>query len=97
LDTENPPRRTGGAPRSRGRGFSRGGSNFGGSSFRGRGSNSAGGNSSRGGNPRRERRPPRTQEELDKELDAFMSEPVPAENGGAGENGTTLGEEMAID
>lgn len=80
LDAE-PPRRpnpTGFASRSRGRGFTRDGPPHGhrGPSGRGR------------GGPR-ERQPRPTQEDLDKELEDFMSAPPPGENGN--------GEQMVVD
>lgn len=74
-DTETPRRPIGSGNRSRGRGFTRGPSRT--------------ASGPRVGGGRSERRPRRTQEELDKELDDFMSAPPPAGNGNA--------EEMAVD
>ena len=75
LDPDVPRRPIGSGNRSRGRGFTRGPSRM--------------TSGPRVGSGRGERRPRRTQEDLDRELDDFMSAPPPGENGN--------GEEMAID
>jgi THO complex subunit 4 len=82
LDNEGPrrPKTIGFPARSHGRGYARG--SQGGRMPTGRG---AGPSGSRSG----PRQPRRTQEELDKELDDFMSTPVQGENGN--------GDAMAID
>ena len=76
-----------GAPRHGGGGRMDGGGSGGG---RGRG-----GPRGAPGERRDNRQPRRTQEDLDKELEAFMSGPPPAENGHGDGNG--VGVEMALD
>ena len=99
LDAEIPNRRP--APmnaRPQGpRGFSRGGPRPMGGRISGGRSGGRGG--PRGPGERRERQPRRTQEDLDKELDDFMSGPPPAENGNndGAEPAIHNGEEMALD
>ena len=87
LDTEAPRHRPSApgahAPRRGPRGFSRG-PRF------GRGARMDGGRGGRSGAERPPRQPRRTQEDLDKELDDFMSGPPPAAQNGSGE-------EMAVD
>ena len=83
LDTEIHARRTGDRTR-RMRPERRGGEGGAG------GVGAGGGAGRRGGGIRRDRRPVRTQEDLDKELDEFMSGPPPATN-------LTTGDEMAVD
>lgn len=97
LDAEITPRRQPIGPRpGAGRGFRRGGPR----PIGGRMASGGGRGGPRGpGGEGRERQPRRTQEDLDKELDAFMSGPPPAENGnndGAAEAAGN-GEEMALD
>ena len=75
LDTETPRRAIGSGNRPRGRGFTRGPSRM--------------ASGARMGSGRGELRPRPTQEDLDKELDDFMSAPPPGGNGN--------GEEMAVD
>src|SRR5947207_7832111 len=75
LDADVPRRPIGSGNRSRGRGFTRGPSRM--------------ATAPRMASGRGERRPRRTQEDLDRELDDFMSAPPPGENGN--------GEEMAVD
>jgi THO complex subunit 4 len=84
LDTEGPPRRHETRPRDRAfRAPPRVGGRMASSGGRGRGPPGE----------RRERRPPRTQDDLDKELDDFMNAPPPAANGASED----IGEEMAVD
>ena len=96
LDSEVAPRRQPIGPRTgAGRGFRRGGP-------RPIGGRMASGGMGRGGprglgGERRERQPQRTQEDLDKELDAFMSGPPPAAENGATTEVTGNDEEMALD
>jgi len=94
LDVEA-PRRPASSPVIRGprvgggggsRGFTRG-PRFGGGARMDTGRGGRGG----GGGDRNPRQPRRTQEDLDKELDDFMSGPPPAAENGTG------GEEMAVD
>ena len=94
LDVET-PRRPASSPVVRGprvgggggsRGFTRG-SRFGGGARMDTGRGGRGG----GGGDRNPRQPRRTQEDLDKELDDFMSGPPPAAENGTGS------EEMAVD
>ena len=100
LDSEGPPSsRRDSRPSQRDRVFARNAPRGGGGG--GGGGRMAGVRSGRGGprgavgGERRERRPARTQEELDKELDDFMNAPPPA---AAEANGTEeTGEEMAVD
>jgi hypothetical protein len=99
LDAEvNAPRgpASGGFSRPRGprgpRGFNRGPPRQGGGRMDGGGGRGRGGPRAAPGE-RRERQPHRTQEDLDKELEDFMSAPPPGENG----NGEGNGEEMALD
>jgi THO complex subunit 4 len=101
LDVEA-PRRPASSPVIRGprvgggsRGFPRG-PRFGGGARMdtgrgGRGGGGGGGGGGVGGGDRNPRQPRRTQEDLDKELDDFMSGPPPAAENGTG------GEEMAVD
>jgi len=95
LDVEA-PRRPASAPVTHGprvgggggsRGFTRG-PRFGGGARMDTGRGGRGGG---GGGDRNPRQPRRTQEDLDKELDDFMSGPPPAAENGTG------GEEMAVD
>jgi THO complex subunit 4 len=97
LDADVTPRRPAPGPvnpRPRGaRGFGRGGS-------RPMGGRMAGGGERggpRGSGERRENKPRRTQEELDKELDDFMSGPPPADNGNNDGAEAANGEAMALD
>lgn len=84
---------SGGFSRPRGpRGFNRGPPRHGGGRMDGGGGRGRGGPRGAPGE-RRDRQPRRTQEDLDKELEDFMSAPPPAENG----NGEGNGEEMALD
>ena len=98
LDAEATPRRPVPTnPRPRGaRGFPRSGPRPMG------GGRMAAGGGGRGGPPRgpgerRERQPRRTQEDLDKELEDFMSGPPPAENGNNDGAEAGNGDEMALD